>query len=146
MYPFLRRYGEGQTEELPFEGLRVFDVLSHAASAYFVVACWITHALFPARPCPDLDYELACRALHTVAFSFVIWLSVVLIAGLAVVWFSCIRSHLTRHPDQNPRPHGSLGQAMSGGQEGGDALYRETESPSLPGSRLHNLQVRKRGK
>ena len=54
------RYGEGETEELPMEGLRIFDVLSHAASAYYVVACWITHAHFPMRPCPDLSYQLVC--------------------------------------------------------------------------------------
>ena len=54
------RHGEGETDELPMEGLQIFDVFSHAASAYFVVACWITHAQFPLRPCDDMSYRLVC--------------------------------------------------------------------------------------
>eukprot|EP00802_Teleaulax_amphioxeia_P005593 Tamp_05597.p1 GENE.Tamp_05597~~Tamp_05597.p1 ORF type:complete len:480 (-),score=52.92 Tamp_05597:1489-2850(-) len=135
MHAFLSRHGEGETDELPMEGLQIFDVFSHAASAYFVVACWITHAQFPLRPCDDMSYRLACSALHCISFCFVGWLSLTVLVILVSTSCSCLSRRT-----QRPRP-------VAEGQEGSAdynhpspwALQSALRSSGIPGHPLHNL-------
>ena len=138
MHAFLSRHGEGETDELPFQALRVFDVFSHAASAYFVVACWITHAYFPQRNCDDLEYQLACTALHTITLSFVIWMCLTILVVFISTSCCCVRSMLRTRGG----PHEDAGELMgfSGEQHDHNENLPARQPGALPGNPIHNLQ------
>eukprot|EP00277_Geminigera_cryophila_P021519 CAMPEP_0179463378 /NCGR_PEP_ID=MMETSP0799-20121207/45468_1 /TAXON_ID=46947 /ORGANISM="Geminigera cryophila, Strain CCMP2564" /LENGTH=413 /DNA_ID=CAMNT_0021266649 /DNA_START=139 /DNA_END=1377 /DNA_ORIENTATION=+ len=138
MHAFLSRFGEGETDELPLEGLRHFDVLSHAASAYFVVACWITHAQFPLRPCEDLDYKLACNALHTISFSFMIWLIITVIVIFVSTSCCCVTSAL--HRARVESSNANLQRTIEQDAEILSITRALRQTSALPGNQIHNLQ------
>ena len=138
MHAFLSRHGEGETDELPFQALRVFDVFSHAASAYFVVACWITHSYFPQRNCDDLEYQLACTALHTITLSFVIWMCLTILVVFISTSCCCVRSMFRTRGG----PHEDAGELMrfSGEQHDHNENLPARQPGALPGNPIHNLQ------
>ena len=138
MHAFLSRHGEGETDALPFQALRAFDVFSHAASAYFVVACWITHAYFPQRNCDDLEYQLACTALHTITLSFVIWMCLTILVVFISTSCCCARSMFRTLGG----PHDDTGELMgfSGEQHDHSANLPARQPVALPGNPIHNLQ------